>query len=177
MKNKNAKQITFAIAGILMIASGSANAGTQTANINVSAVVAPVCAMATTDLVFGAYQPLDANATNPLLGTGTLNVTCTNGAVATIALDQGTHAADASTPSTPIRQMRFTNATNTNYYLPYFLYTNPSRTVTWGPLLGNSNGYTGTGTQTAVTIYAQIPAGQSVAFGTYTDTVTATITF
>jgi spore coat protein U-like protein len=59
--------------------------------------------------------------------------------------------------------------------LAYKLYTNAARTNNWGDTNGNE--LTGNG-NTNVTVYALVTAGQTVAPGTYTDTMTsATATY
>ncbi len=63
------------------------HAGTDTADLAVSASVAANCIIATAPLAFGAYDPVDTHAASPLDATGTVSVTCTDGAAAVIELD------------------------------------------------------------------------------------------
>ncbi len=74
---------------VSLLASGQATAATQTANLAVSATVSATCSISTTALAFGAYDPVSANSTTPLDGTGTVVVTCTSGAPAAVTLGQG----------------------------------------------------------------------------------------
>jgi spore coat protein U-like protein len=57
--------------------------------------------------------------------------------------------------------------------LNYSLYTDAARTINWGNTTGNE--LTGTG-NASINVYGQIAAGQSVAPGTYTDTVSSATT-
>ena len=54
-----------------------------TASINAN------CTMSTTDLAFGAYDPIVANATSDLRATATVSTTCTSGATGVVTMSQG----------------------------------------------------------------------------------------
>ncbi len=163
--------LAFGFVGMLL--SGQANAATATANLSVTATVSASCSISTTALGFGAYDPVGANNASPLDGTGTVIVTCTNGAAAAVTLGQGANAAAGSTDTTPIRRMK--NAAGA--FLSYSLYQDNAHTTTWGNTAGTSVAQTGTGTASSVTVYGRVPAGQNVASGSYADTVVATVTF
>ena len=47
----------------------------------------------------------------------------------------------------------------------------------WGGTAASDVPHTGTGTETSLTVYGRIPAGQNVPAGSYSDTVVATVTF
>jgi spore coat protein U-like protein len=62
--------------------------------------------------------------------------------------------------------------------LAYSLFSNPAMSINWGQTIGaNTVIGTGTGVQQSLTVYGQIPAGQVVNPGSYTDTITATVTY
>lgn len=166
------KSTVLAIASMLVVVASSAFAGTATSNMSVSAIVSASCTISAGALGFGAYDPLVANATTPLPGQATLTVSCTNGAPATVTLDQGLNPAGGSTNAAPLRQM----ATGGNF-LTYSLFQDIALTVPWGNTAGTGAAYTGTGTTGSVTVYGQVAAGQNVPAGTYQDTVVATMTF
>jgi spore coat protein U-like protein len=155
------------------VAAGPALAATSTTSLVVTALVTTNCLIATLPVAFGVYDPISAQASDPLDGTGTVTVTCTPGASATITLGQGSNPNTGSTDAVPLRRM----ADLTSDHLSYFLYQDSSRTVVWGNTSGTGVGHTGTGLPTAITIYGRIPGGQNVPFGVYTDTVVATVTF
>ncbi|MES1176164.1 MAG: spore coat U domain-containing protein [Myxococcales bacterium] len=161
----------FGFVGMLL--SGQANAATATANLSVTATVSASCSISTTALGFGAYDPVATNAASPLDGTGTVIVTCTNGAAAAVTLGQGANAAAGSTDTAPVRRMK--NAGGV--FLSYSLYQDSAHTTVWGNTAGTSVAQTGTGTASSVTVYGRVPAAQNVASGSYSDTVVATVTF
>jgi spore coat protein U-like protein len=155
----------------LSLALAPAMAGTSTTNLSSTASVSASCTITTQTVAFGNYDPIVTNASTALTATGAVDTTCTNGAAATITLDQGANAGPGSTASAPVRRMA--NGTN---YLNYGLYTNSSYTTTFDGTTGVA--VTGTGAQVATTVYGSVPAGQnSLPSGSYSDTVVATVTF
>jgi spore coat protein U-like protein len=113
---------------------------------------------------FGNYTGTAANATSAV------SVTCTNATPYTVGLSAG--AASGATVSA--RKM----TGPASGLLSYSLFSDPSRTLNWGQTVG-SDTLTGTGNGAiqALTVYGQTPAGQYVSPGSYTDTITATITY
>ena len=164
------------IAGTAALAMGvvsGSDAATATSNLSVTASVTANCTITTAPVAFGAYDPITANATAALNGTGTVNVTCTNGATTTVTLGQGANADAGSTAAAPARRLS-DGATD---FLAYTLYSDTGCTTVWGDTAGTGVAHTGTGTLTALTVYGAVAAGQSVPAGNYADTVVATITF
>ena len=167
------RQAAF-IAGIvlwLIPALTPAMAGTSTTNLSSTASVSASCSITTNAVAFGTYDPVVVNASTPLTATGAVDTTCTNGASATITLDQGANPGSGSTASAPQRRM----ASGTNY-LSYGLYTNSSYTTTFDGTTGVA--VTGSGAQVATPVYGSVPAGQNtLPSGSYSDTVVATVSF
>ncbi len=144
-----------------------AQAGSISANLNVSATVTDNCIISTADLAFGAYDPIVTNASSPKDSTGTVNITCTSGAVTNVELDTGANASGST------RRMK----AGSNY-LTYEIYQDSGRNTVWGS--GASKLDTGTAPNfnlRAFTAYGRITAGQDVPAGSYTDTVVATVNF
>jgi spore coat protein U domain-containing protein, fimbrial subunit CupE1/2/3/6 len=167
---------TLTLAGAIAIAIGSApgtHAATQTSNLSVTASVTANCTISTTPVAFGAYDPVTANATTGLNGTGTVSVNCTNGASTTVTLGQGANPGAGSTDAVPARRLN-DGATD---YLTYTLYSDTGRTTAWGNTAGTGLAFTGTGAVQALTVYGTVAAGQNVPAGNYSDTVVATVTF
>ncbi len=159
---------------VSLLVSGQANAaGTATANLSVTATVSATCSISTTALGFGTYDPVGANSASPLDGTGSVIVTCTNGAPAAITLGQGANAGTGSTDAAPVRRLKDT----AGVFLSYALYQDTGHTTQWGNTSGTSVAQTGTGSASSVTVYGRIAAAQNVASGAYSDTVVATVTF
>src|SRR5207253_8284243 len=71
-------------------------AAVSTANLNVTASVGASCTITTLPVAFGAYDPVGANLSAPLNGTGTVTVSCTRGAAATVDLGNGSNFGSAS---------------------------------------------------------------------------------
>lgn len=162
-----------ATTALFLAASSASQAGTATSNLSVTATVSANCTISTAPVAFGAYDPIVANATTALNGTGTVTVTCTTGSAATITLGQGTNPATGSTDAAPLRQMK-DSATDV---LAYSLFQDTGRTTVWGNTAGTGVAETGTGTVQNVTVYGAVPAGQNVPAASYSDTVVATVTF
>ena len=168
------------VVAVLTLASGSAFSAAANANLAVSASVSQNCTISTTtDLAFGAYDPVGANASTALNVTGNVSVACTKGATGlTIGMDNGLHVSGTQ------RQMA-----NGAERLLYDLYQPTGGSPTPA---GTCPGGTGTlwtsaapltltspssKAARAYNVCGTIPAGQDVAAGAYTDTVSATINF
>jgi spore coat protein U-like protein len=142
------------------------NAGSS---LEVNATVTANCTVSTSAVAFGN---VDVTSGQAVQGTGSVNVTCTNGTAWTAAADAGAGSgADLAT-----RKM----ASGANL-LNYSLFTDSARTQVWGDgVEGATATFTGTGTGTAQTktVYGLIPAGQTgVAAGDYADTVQVTVSY
>jgi spore coat protein U-like protein len=62
--------------------------------------------------------------------------------------------------------------------LGYKLFTNSGHTTNWGNTVGtNTEAGIGTGLAQSLTVFGQIPAGQSVTPGAYSDTIIVTLTY
>jgi spore coat protein U-like protein len=130
------------------------------------------CTISATAVNFGNYDVFNATA---LASNGTLTVTCLGVPVAgtsvRISLNRGLHS-----PVFPNR-----NLANGAQLLGYNLYQDAGFTVIWGNgangtsvygpfLITNSN-------PVPLTMFGRVPAGQDVTAGSYTDTITATLTY
>ncbi len=168
MKHANAaKSALAAAAGFLALGLASTSAVAQTdpatTTFGVSATVLKDCVVSATALAFGNYTGAVNNSTS------TITVTCTNTTTYTVGLSAGL----ASGATVTTRQMQ-----NGSYLLPYALYSNSGMTTNWGNTSA-TNWVSGTGNGTAqpLTVYGQIAAGLYVTPGSYTDTITATVTY
>jgi spore coat protein U-like protein len=153
--------------------TSAANAGTASSTFTVQATVSNNCTIAAPTLNFGAYDPIVAQATNPLNVTEPITVSCTKGDTYSIALNNGNNG-PAPTGCSTTRAMSSGGAAPT--LLCYDIYTNNTYKIVWNAT--NTVGGTSAG-RAAVIIngFGQIPAAQDVGAGTYTDSVIATITF
>ncbi len=166
------KKIALIVTAIvLMTGAVAAYAATATASMTNTVTIADDCTIGATGFTT-TYDPVVANATIAQTTTATVTTTCTLGDSTVVTLGQGANAATGSTPAAPLR--RVTNGTT---FLNYGLFSDGTYTTTWGNTAGTGVAGTGTGLPVALTIYAQLPAGQAGAAGTYTDTVIATVTY
>ncbi len=165
-------------------AAGLAHAGTNTGSLSVTASVAQTCVVSTTStLAFGAYDPVVANASTALTGTGSVSIKCTKGSTGiTIDMSAGANASG--------NQRRMIGATTPTDLLNYSItqpataspYNCAGGTTVWGSTVGGSV-YTPTGvtwsasSAQAFSVCGSVPAAQNVSAQSYSDTVTVTVNF
>ena len=156
------------IGGAVLGLAAPALAQTASTNLAVSATVAKNCSITTTAVAFGSYDPVVANATTPLDGSGTVVVTCTKGAGTRIDLGLGANASGS------VR--RISGGTD---FLTYELYQNTTRTTIWGSgaAAGQTIGAAPSKAGRTFTVYGRVAAGQDVAAASYNDTVVANINY
>ncbi len=178
MRTFNLLKIVSAIA--LTMGFASAQAATLTGNIGtgiggtvpVTAVVAATCTFATNGpLPFTGYtsgQPTDINVQT------SVTANCSNLAPYSIAMGPGLYEGGAWAGTRALKEAASAN------YLAYNIYTDAARTNAWGDNVWNGatlSGLIGNGGNQVYVVYGQIPRSQTVAAGTYSDTVVATITY
>jgi spore coat protein U-like protein len=101
--------------------------------------------------------------------TSTLQIQCTNTTPYNIGLNAGT-----ATGAT-VTSRKMTSGSNT---ISYSLFSNPGMTTNWGETVGTDTvASTGTGATQSFTVYGQVPAQSTPAPGSYSDTVTVTVTY
>jgi spore coat protein U-like protein len=156
------------LALLVLLSAAPAFAATDTSTFQVTASVAANCTISSTNIAFGSYDPVVANASTPLDGTGTVTVRCNKGTSANIGLDLGSNAAGST------RRMA-----SGAERLTYEIYSESGRTAIWTNSAPNWVAHTPTGppNQATYTMYGRVPAGQEVATGSYSDTVTATVNY
>jgi spore coat protein U-like protein len=141
-------------------------AATATSSFTVSITLAATCTInSASALNFGNQGILSANVDQ----TSTIQVTCTNTTPYNIGLDAGTGA--GATVAT--RKLTSGGAT-----VNYTLYSDTGRTTVWGNTVGTDTvAATGNGTGQNYTVYGRIPVQTTPAPGTYSDTITVTVTY
>lgn len=143
--------------------SGSASAATANSTMGVSATVQATCSITANPLAFGTYTATQLDAAT------TLSVTCTNTTTYNVGLDAG----GGTGATVAIRKMA-----NGAQLLNYSVYSDSARSTVWGTTIGtNTVAGTGNGSSQSLNVYGRIPAGQSPTPGSYSDTVTATVTY
>jgi spore coat protein U-like protein len=162
--------VVVAIVGVAILGTSRLRAATATANLAVSASVSANCVLTAGTLAFGAYDPVSANASTDLLGSGTFTVACTKSAAGVwIGMDLGANASGS------VRRMQ---AGATGNYLSYEMYREVARTNVWGntALTGVSYAPISKAPST-ITVYGKVTSNQDVPGGSYTDTVLVTVNF
>lgn len=148
----------------LGLASRPALAATATTTFAVTATVQATCLVSATPMAFGTYSGVQANSSS------TVSVTCTNTSPYNVGLSTG--LATGATVTT--RKMTGPGSA----LLGYSLFSDSARTVNWGQTIGTDTVTgTGNGSAQALTVYGEVAAGQFLAPGAYTDTITATVTY
>lgn len=164
------KILTLAVAGTLLVASGTAGAATRQTTFGVSAVVNPNCLVSAQPLAFGGYDGTAAKT-----GTSDISVRCSTGATFTVALSAGggTFA------------QRLLSGTGVNK-LQYNLFTTVGATTIWGDGTAGTATRGGTGAGMAagsaqtLTVFGELPDNafnQATPSGNYADTITVTVTY
>jgi spore coat protein U-like protein len=164
---KTLKSLRLVAASVL--AFGVANtyaAGTADGTINLSAEVVSNCTILADDVAFGDYDPVVVNKAvtgADIDRTSEVLTTCTLGSAPTLSIDQGGHFAGGS--------RNLASGLNT---LNYSVYEDAARLVAWDGMAAGTP--TGTTAQSNI-VYFRLAKGQNKPVGTYTDTVTVTVTF
>lgn len=154
--------LAFAMVGLFLAPANASTTATTT--FAVSANVQATCLIAATPLAFGTYTGAVATSTS------TVSVTCTNTTPYNVSLGAGL----ASGATVTTRKMTGPSAA----VLSYAMYTDSARSVNWGQTIGTDTVVgTGNGASQPLTVYGSVPAGQYVAPGAYSDTITATVTY
>jgi spore coat protein U-like protein len=141
---------------------------TATAGMPVRIEIAASCAVSASDLNFGAYA---SNQNTAVQGQTAIQLVCGAGTLAEVSLDAGTGPGR----NTSRRSMEQEGGRDE---LDYDLYQDPGRTIHWGDRSGRDTlEVQTTGVPLTIPVYGQIPGGQRVREGTYSDTITVQVTY
>ena len=174
MKTKlNQSKLKLAIVSAMLVGSaGFSTAGyaaTAAGNMLVTTDVSLSCSMTVGAMNFANYDP---SSVEDLLGSATIESTCTSGGTAKITMGEGSSPNTGSLPSAPDRRMVLGSE-----YLSYAIYSDTGRTTVWGDTADTGKGITGTGSASDTLVYGKITAGQAVGSGTFGDSVVVTLTY
>ncbi len=162
--------VAISCAALAVVAPSAAFAATETSSMGVSATVSDNCTVSASSVAFGNVNVISTNAAT---GTGGITVKCTNGTSwsATASVGNG--------PGASVTTRRMRHDADSTKTLNYVLYTDAARTTLWGDgTSGAAISTVGTGSEQARTIYASVPTGQNdAALGSYSDSVTVTVTY
>ena len=149
-----------------LIGGTAALASTTSTTFTSQITLAATCVInSASTLNFGNQGILAANVDQ----TSTIQVACTNTTPYNIGLDAGT----GSGATVATRKMTSGGAT-----VSYSLYSDSAHTTVWGTTIGTDTvAATGNGTGQNYTVYGRVPPQTTPAPGTYTDTITVTVTY
>ncbi len=166
--------LALGFAALAALCPFRAQAATATASLNVSIVITASCSINAATLTFPPTAGTSLVSTAVSAST-TVSVTCTSGSPYSIAMDNGANASG--------NQRRMISGSN---LLNYGLYVDAAHAFPWSTATSSTSCtvsgdcYLGTGNGAAqsVSIYGLVPTTATApAAGTYTDTVTMTITY
>jgi spore coat protein U-like protein len=141
---------------------------TATTGMPVRIELVGFCNVGAADLDFGAYA---SNQSGPAQGQTNIQLLCSGGAVAELRLDAGTGPGR----NTSRRRLEQDGGSDR---LDYGLFQDPGRTVHWGDRSGvDTLEVQTTGVPQTIPIYGQIPGGQRVRDGIYSDMITVHVFF
>ena len=151
--------------------AGVADCATTTTTFAVTESVQATCSATATTLAFSAYTP----GAGAISNNSTISVKCTKNTPYTISLNGGV------TTGGTIAQRLMGSGANT---LQYNLFTTAAFNQIFGDGSGTSKTVAGAGagvaTANTVTVFGQLPdsaANQAAVPGSYTDTITVTVTY
>ena len=141
---------------------------TATAGMPVRMEIVASCSVSAADLDFGAYA---SNSQTPAQGQTAIQLLCGAGTVAELSLDAGSGPGG----NTSRRRMEQDGGQDR---LDYDLFQDPARTIHWGDRSGvDTLEVEATGAPQTVPVYGQIPGGQRVRGGIYSDMITVRVLF
>lgn len=165
MTRQSVRAVAMALA--VALTPHAATASSVGTTMPVTALTVNACVVAATPLVFGTLNQVGGTPNDT---QATVVVTCTPGTTYDIGMDNGAHASGG------VRHMAPTIG---SAVVPYALFTNVSRTTSWGNTVG-TNTVSGTAgvLPATLTVYGRVPAGFTpVVADAYSDVVTVTVTF
>ena len=148
----------------LLFAAPGAVASTATTTFSVTATVNSTCLISGNTLAFGTYTGTAINAST------TISVTCTNTTTYNVGLNPGT-----GTGATVTNRLMTGPSSAT---LSYALHQTSYAGANWGQTVGTDTvAGTGNGSAQTLTVYGVLAANQYPTPGSYSDTITATVTY
>ncbi|WP_420793542.1 spore coat U domain-containing protein [Roseinatronobacter alkalisoli] len=167
MKRRPLSRFIVVSATVLILGPNAALSQTSTATFDVTITIQADCEVTSTQtLDFGSSGVLSTDVD----ATSNIEVTCTPDVAYTIGLNEGT-GIDATITE---RKMSGGGAETVDYGL----FQDAARSVNWGNSPPTDTvGATGTGTAQTHTVYGRVPPQATPTAGTYTDTVTVTVSY
>ena len=172
-----------ALSAVLLGAAGLSlpvYATSSTSDINVSANTIGSCIISKTNLNFGTYDAIAANATQDLTAFATISTTCTSGSTAHIIMDNGrysdTESCSNNNKMSCVLVHRNMKNAGSDSKLRYELYTNEGHTTVWSS--SHHQSIVGSGVSKNLTVYGKVFKNQQDALaGSYTDTINIKVVY
>ena len=160
------RKIIMMAAGAAALSASPAFAATDTDDMLVTATVIDSCTVTASPMAFGTLTTLgSANIDS----SATIALACTPDAAYDVSLDSGLNAGGGS-------QRQLVNGADATQRIDYDVYSNAARTTAWNTTATVTG--TATGGVATLTAYGRIPASATaVTAGSYSDSVTVTVTF
>jgi spore coat protein U-like protein len=151
--------------------SAAATQTTQTFQVQLQ-IVAQCVINSTSTLNFGNLGVLGgAGGTTNNDQSTTIAVQCTNTTPYNMGLDTGTTTGGTTTT-------RLLLNSNTSETIQYKLYQDSGHSTNWGNTVGtDTQSATGNGASQSYTVYGRVPPQTTPTPGSYTDTITVTVTY
>jgi spore coat protein U-like protein len=156
-----------ALAALMALGANPAVSQTQTSQFSVQMTITADCQITSAgSLSFGSAGVIATNRD----GTSAIVVQCTNGTAYNVGLNEGTGT--GATVAT--RKMTGPGAATVNYTL----YSDSAHSSVWGNTVGtDTKSANGTGAAQSYTVYGRVLPQTTPAPGSYSDTVTVTLTY
>lgn len=169
MKYTHVKSAMLAVATLafaLVSAPKSAFASTATATMAVSATVVNNCTVSANPLAFGSYSGSALNVST------TISVTCNTGDAYSVGLNAG-----SGTGATVSNRLMSLGGTPGGATVAYSLLSGSFTGTNWGNSSGSWVTGTGSGSAQTLTVYGVVAAGLFPTAGSYSDSITVTLTY
>lgn len=162
------RKLIMLAAGAAALSASPAFAATDTDDMLVTATVIDSCTVTASPMAFTGLNTL---GTANIDSSAAITLACTPNAAYDVSLDLGTNAGAGT-------QRELVNGADSTQRIPYNLYSDSARTSAWGTATGETVAGTANGGVASLTAYGRIPAtAAAVTAGSYSDSVTVTVTF
>lgn len=162
------RKIIMLAAGAAALSASPAFAATDTDDMLVTATVIDNCTVTASPMAFGTLTTLGSANIDT---SAAITLACTPDAAYDVSLDLGVNAGVGS-------QRQLVNGADNTQRIDYDVYSDAARTTAWSSGAGATVAGTAAAGVASLTAYGRIPSTASaVTSGTYSDSVTVTVTF
>ena len=160
------RPLLIAAAAAAALGGNAALAAEQTTTFDVQIVLEAACGVSADQLLDFGTAGLLSSAVD---SDADITVLCTEGVVYDIGLSAGDNGGGVTTAR------KMLNGAND---VTYDLFSDAGRSSHWGDIIDTDTvSATGTGANQTFTVYGRVPVQDTPPAGTYTDTITVTVTY